>query len=51
MAIYEMRERGIRSLLIYDSNYGAAEFAKDPEAWGLKLVARGEDVRLYRTIW
>ena len=51
MAIYEMRERGVRNLLIYDANYGAAEFAKDPEAWGLKLVARGEDVRLYRTIW
>ena len=51
MAISEMRERGIPNLLIYDSNYGAAEFAKDPEAWGLKLVARGEDTRLYRTIW
>jgi len=51
MAISEMRERGVRNLLIYDSNYGAAEFAKDPEAWGLKLVARGEDTRLYRTIW
>jgi len=51
MAVYEMRERGVRNLLIYDSNYGAAEFAKDPEAWGLKLVARGEDTRLYRTIW
>jgi len=51
MAIYEMRERGVHNLLIYDSNYGAAEFAKDPEAWGLKLVARGEDTRLYRTIW
>jgi len=51
MAVYEMRERGIRNLLVYDSNYGADDFAKDPEAWGLKLVARGEDTRLYRTIW
>jgi len=51
MAVYEMRERGIRHLLIYDSNYGADDFTKDPEAWGLKLVARGEDTRLYRTIW
>ena len=51
MAIYEMRARGIRNLLIYDTNYGAEDFAKDPEAWGLKLVARGEDTRLYRTIW
>lgn len=51
MAAYEMRARGIRNLLIYDSNYGADDFAKDPEAWGLKLVARGEDTRLYRTLW
>ena len=45
------RARGIRNLLIYDANYGADDFAKDPEAWGLKLIARGEDTRLYRTIW
>jgi hypothetical protein len=51
MATSEMRARGIRNLLIYDANYGADDFAKDPEAWGLKLIARGEDTRLYRTIW
>jgi hypothetical protein len=51
MATSEMRARGIRNLLIHDSDFGAEDFAKDPEAWGLKLVARGEDTRLYRTIW
>jgi len=51
MATYEMHARGVHYLLIYDSNYGAQDFAGDPEAWGLKVIGRGEDAWLYQTIW
>ena len=51
LATYEMFARGIRYLLIYDTTYGATDFAADPEAWGLKLVSHAGEVRLYRTIW
>jgi hypothetical protein len=51
MATYEMQARGIRYLMIYDSNYGSEDFAEDPQAWGLKLIGRGDDARLYQTIW
>ncbi len=51
MATYEMHARGVHYLLIYDSNYGAEDFAEDPEVWGLKQIARGYEARLYQTIW
>jgi hypothetical protein len=51
MATYEMHARGVHYLLIYDSNYGAEDFAEDPEVWGLKLIGRGYEARLYQTIW
>ena len=51
LATYEMHARGIHYLLIYDSNFGAEDFGGDPEAWGLKAIGRGEDARLYQTIW
>jgi len=51
MATYEMHARGVHYLLIYDSNYGAEDFAEDPEVWGLKLIGRSYEARLYQTIW
>lgn len=51
MATREMHARGVRYLMLYDKNYGAEDFAKDPEAWGLKLIGRGYGARLYQTIW
>lgn len=47
MATYEMQSRGVRYLLIRDDNFGAEDFAGDPEAWGLKLIGRGYNARLY----
>ena len=46
-----MHARGVHYLMIYDTNYGADDFAEDPEAWGLKLIGRGDGARLYQTIW
>ena len=43
MATYEMHARGIHYLMIYDTNYGAEDFAEDPEAWGLKLIGHAEE--------
>ena len=51
MATYEMHARGIHYLLVFDRNYGAADFADDPEAWGLTLIGRSGEAKLYRTIW
>ena len=51
MATYEMHARGVHYLMLYDTNYGAEDFAEDPEAWGLKLIGRGYGARLYQTIW
>jgi len=51
MATHEMHARGVHYLMLYDTNYGAEDFAGDPEAWGLKLIGRGYGARLYQTIW
>ena len=51
MATREMHARGVHYLMLYDTNYGAEDFARDPEAWGLKLIGRGYGARLYQTIW
>jgi len=51
MATYEMHARGVHYLLIHDSDFGAEDFAGDPEAWGLNEIGRGYGARLYQTIW
>jgi hypothetical protein len=51
MATYEMHARGVHYLMLYDTNYGAQDFAEDAEAWGLKLIGSGYGARLYQTIW
>jgi hypothetical protein len=51
MATYELHARGIRYLMIGDTNTGAEDFAEDPEAWGLKLLGHTGGQRLYQTIW
>ena len=51
MATYEMHARGVHYLMIEDTSYGAQDFAEDPQSWGLKLIGRVEDMRLYQTIW
>jgi hypothetical protein len=51
MATYEMHARGVHYLLIRDSNFGAKDFADDPDKWGLKKIGREDDASLYKTIW
>jgi len=51
MAAYELHARGIRYLMIGDTNPGAEDIAEDPEAWGLQRLGHTAGERLYRTIW
>ena len=51
MSTYELVQRGIHYLLIYDRDFGADDINGDPEGWGLTLVAKGYGARLYRTVW
>jgi hypothetical protein len=51
MAAYELHARGIRYLMIGDTNFGAEDMAEDPEAWGLQPIGHTGGERLYRTIW
>jgi hypothetical protein len=51
MATYEMHARGVHYLMIQDTDAGAQDFAEDPQSWGLKLIGRVDDERLYQTIW
>jgi hypothetical protein len=50
LAVDAMQARGIHYLLIHDGDGGAEDFARDPAAWGLKLIEQGHGVRLFRTI-
>jgi hypothetical protein len=45
-----MRSHGFHYLLIGDSDYGADDFRDDPVAWGLKQVAVGYGIRIYKVI-
>jgi hypothetical protein len=45
-----MWARGIHFLLMHDGDFGAKEIDDDPEGWGLKQVAAGYGVRLYRVM-
>ncbi|MEO5925939.1 MAG: hypothetical protein ABIR70_19120 [Bryobacteraceae bacterium] len=51
MATYELHLRGIHYLLLFDSDFGAQDVRDDPEAWGLKQVAKADGARLYKTTW
>jgi len=51
MATYEMHARGVRHLMMYDTDYGADDIRDDPEAWGLDPIAADAGARLYRTKW
>jgi hypothetical protein len=46
-ATYEMRQRGIRYLLIHETDPQAEDIRDDPEGWGLTEIAAGYGVRLY----
>lgn len=50
-ATYELDQRGIHYILMYDTDFGADDIREDPEAWGLEEIARGFGARLYKTTW
>lgn len=49
-AMYEFRARGVRYLLVPDSDFTAAEFSEEPAVWGLLLIGRSGDLALYRIL-
>jgi hypothetical protein len=50
-AIREMSRRGVRYLLVRDTDYGAADYSDDPEGWGLDVAAKSHGATLYRSMW
>jgi hypothetical protein len=50
-ATYEMHRLGVHYILLYDTEFGAADVRDDAEAWGLTEIASLPGVRLYKTIW
>lgn len=51
IATYEMHQRGVRYILLFDTDYGASDVLEDPEGWGLTQIAASPGARLYKTIW
>lgn len=47
-ATWEMHLRGVNYLLMNDTDFGAGDMRDDPDAWGLKEIARGYGARLYQ---
>ena len=49
-ATAELHSKGVNYILIRDDGYGAQDFLDDPDAWGLKLLARTPVATLYQVI-
>jgi hypothetical protein len=49
-ATRELKERGVRFVLVPDDYSGAFDFRGDPEGWGMELVTAGYGARLYRIL-
>jgi hypothetical protein len=47
-ASQEIRLRGVKYVLIHDSDYGAMDYLEDPDAWGFKVIARERDATILR---
>jgi hypothetical protein len=47
MAARELTARGIRYLLLRDSDFGAADFRERTSEWSMRLLSTVEDWRLY----
>jgi hypothetical protein len=47
-ATRELRDRGVRYVLVPDDFAGAFDFRGDPEGWGMEPVTAGYGTRLYR---
>ncbi len=49
-ATAELHSKGVNYILIRDTGYGAQDFLDDPDAWGLKILARTALATLYQVI-
>ena len=49
-ATAELHSKGVNYILIRDDGYGAQDFLDDPDAWGLKILARTPLATLYQVI-
>jgi hypothetical protein len=49
-ATYELLARGFHYLLVQDGDWGAVDYADDPEAWGLEVIARTPGATLFRVV-
>lgn len=49
-ATYELHARRVNYMLIQDGDFGAGDYADDPDTWGLQIVAREADVTLYKVM-
>jgi len=47
---HELRLRKVNYLIVEDNDWGAMEFAKDPESWDFRIVARQDSATLYRVM-
>jgi hypothetical protein len=47
-ATREILLRGVRYVLIHDSDYGGSDYREDPDLWGFKVIAHEREVTLYR---
>ena len=46
----EFEARGYHYILVQDRDWGASDFADDPESWGLEVAGRSAGATLYRVI-
>jgi hypothetical protein len=46
----ELKFRGIDYVLIWDSDFGAEDFRRKADAWGISVVGEGPGARLYRIL-
>jgi hypothetical protein len=46
----ELKFRGIEYFLIWDSDFGAEDFRRKADAWGITVAGEGPSVRLYRIL-
>ena len=49
-ATADLHARGVNYVMMHDAEWGARDLADDPEAWGLKPIARSGSVMLYKVI-
>lgn len=47
-ATYELAARGVRYLIAHDGDFGGKDYLEQPELWGFKILARHDDVTLYK---